>query len=398
MTLRLRPLLRTTHLWVGVALSLLLLVLAVTGSALVYKEAYWRAVYPELRGPAPAVGPAEHAAAIAASAEAFGPELRSVKLPEPGVPAYHLYLEGGEAFVAADDFRVLDRWSPTGRLMGLLFDVHAHLLAGERGEQVGGVVALLGSFLVLSGVVLWWPARRRFRARHLLPHGTSRPALIQWHRDLGMLTTPLLLVLLLSGAGIVFYGAAGRILNGVFGDPPLPAEPAAPTTSALPAGPAGPEVVAAAQDAFPDARLVFYYPPGPAGEVHRFRAKRPCEVHPNGRSAVHVDGAARVVLAVDACTLPPGERALHALYPLHAGKTGGALYKALAFLGGLALAALSASGVWAYGLKLRRSGWGVGTPGSEPAALPLSGAGRHRTQKLDAVPPHAAAPTEHANA
>lgn len=394
--MRVRPLLRTTHLWAGVALSLLLLVLALTGSALVYKEAYWRVVYPELRGPAPAVGAAGHAAAIAASAEAFGPELRSVKLPEPGVPAYHLYLEGGEAFVAADDFRVLDRWSPTGRLMGLLFDVHAHLLAGERGEQVGGVVALLGSFLVLSGIFLWWPARRRFRARHLLPHGTGRPALVQWHRDLGALASPILLVLLLSGAGVVFYGAAGRILNGVFGDPRLPAEPIPASASILPVGPADTDMVEAAQTAFPDARLVFYYPPRGAEASHRFRAKRPCDLHPNGRSYVLLDGAGQVVQTIDACGLPPGERALHALYPLHAGKTGGAVYKLLTFLGGLALAALSASGLWAYARKLQRNDRGVGE--AERTAGTLPSARRHRAQKLDAVPTNAATPSEHANA
>lgn len=132
-------LVRQVHLYLGLALSLLLFVFSLTGGALVYKEAYWRLVYPELRVAAPALSAREHAAAIAAAHREFGGALRSVKLPEPGVAGYHLYLEDGEAFLSARDHRVIDRWRPSERVMSLLFDLHAHLMAGETGERIGGV-------------------------------------------------------------------------------------------------------------------------------------------------------------------------------------------------------------------------------------------------------------------
>lgn len=350
---RVRRLVRWAHLWAGLALSVALFVLAVTGSALTYKEAYWRWAYPELRMADPgALPPEELQAELAAARDHFGDDLRSVKLPEPGVPAYHLYLTDGEAFMTVGGHQVLDRWGPRDRVMSFLFDLHAHLLAGERGEQVGGVIALLGVLMILTGVYLWWPTRRRFRWANAFPSGWARRKLIAWHRDLGLLATPILLVLCLTGGGIVFYAQAGALLNSLFGDPPLPAEPAPTVAGGRPFTLPGAPVLARVGTELPDARLVFYYPPNGGTGVHGFRLKRPCELHPNGRSYVYLDDAGRTLQRTDACTLPPGERALHAVYPLHAGKAGSGLYKLLVFLGGLALAAISVSGAVAYGRKL----------------------------------------------
>lgn len=345
--------LRQLHLWVGLALSLFLFVLGATGSALVYKEAYWRLVYPELRAPAPALAMEQHAAAFAAAVAEFGDELRSIKLPEPGVAAYHLYLTGGEAFLAAADARVIDRWATRDRVMSWLFDLHAHLMGGEKGERVGGVIGLLGTLLSLTGLVLWWPARRKFSPRHLLPVGTSRQRLIQWHRDLGVVTTPLLLVLLLTGSGLVFYTIAGVLLGGLLGDPaPVAETPAA--GAGAPVALADAAMLTRVREEFPTARLVFYYPPAAGATYHEFRLKQPCELHPNGRSFLYLDAAGRVLQKTDACAATATERTLHALYPLHAGKTPSGVYKLLTFLGGIALAALALSGVWAYVRQLRR--------------------------------------------
>lgn len=282
---------------------------------------------------------------------AFGNEVRSIKMPEPGVPAYHLYLTDGEAFLSVDDYRVIDEWGPRDRVMSFLFDLHAHLMAGERGERIGGWISLLGVLLSVTGLVLWWPTRAQFRWRNLLPSGWSRRKLIAWHRDLGLIGTPILLVLLLSGSGLVFYETAGALLNGMFGDPPV--RVTTPTSAE------GPEVVLADQtmlarvDAeFPDARLVFYYPPAPGAGYNEFRLQQPCELHPNGRSFLYLDAAGETLLKTDACDLPPGERTLHAMYPLHSGKADSHAYKLLTFLGGIVLALLSAGGAVSYGKKL----------------------------------------------
>lgn len=346
-----RRFVRQVHLYLGLVLSLLFLAFAVTGAALVYKEAYWRLVYPELRKPPPDLSIRDHGLAIAVAHREFGDDLRSVKLPEPGVSAYHLYLDDGEAFMSAVDHRVIDRWRPPERAMSLLFDLHAHLMAGETGERVGGIIGLLGVLLAVTGLVVWWPARRQFALRNLLPRDGSRRGFLVWHRDLGVVASPILLVLLLSGSGLVFYGAAGKILNGLFGDrAPQERTPTAGVNP--PAHLADTAALVRVEAEFPDARLVFYYPPRDGVAFNRFRLKQPCELHPNGRSYLYLDGAGGVLAKTDACALPPGERTLHTLYPLHAGKAESGVYKFIVFLGALALAALSLSGSLAYLRKL----------------------------------------------
>lgn len=344
----LRTVLRRAHAWIGLTLSLLTLALALSGAALVYKESYWRLMYPELRVAAPTQTAAEQAAAIAAAEDQFGDELRLVEMPRSGLPAYHLYLTDGEAFLALDDYRVIDRWRPSERLMAWLFDVHAHLLAGDAGQVVAGVVALLGVLLVVTGIVLWWPARRTIALGNLLPRSLKRPQLIALHRDLGLYTTPILLVLLLTGAGIVFYGGAGVVLNGMLGDPPMVSVPPPPRAEVPTRGPPDAATITAVREAVPEARLVRYHHLAEEADLHLLRLKRDCELHPNGRTYVYADGAGHIVLRTDPCTTQPGERALHAIYPLHAGKTQSELYKLATFLGGLVLSVLAASGGFSY--------------------------------------------------
>jgi hypothetical protein len=157
---------------------------------------------------------------------------------------------------------------------------------------------------------------------------------------------------LLTESGLVFYETARTLLNGIFGDA-VPAVAEAGSAAGGRIASADARMLTRVQEMFPAARLVFYNPPVDAGGFHRFRLKQPCEMHPNGSTHVHLEVGGGLVDPSDACAVPPGERAVHAMYPLHAGKTDSAIYKLLVFLGGLALAILSISGLVTYTQKLR---------------------------------------------
>lgn len=345
---------RQLHLYAGLVLSVLLLLLAVTGGALVYKHAWWRAVYPELRGPAPAVSAGDQARAIAEASDRFGEALTLVKMPEPGVPAYHLYLREGEALLSPGELDVIDRWGSGERLMSVLFELHHDLMAGPAGEQIVAVLGIAGTLMAITGLVIWWPARRRFSLAHLWPHGWTRRDLVRWHRDLGVVFTPLLLVLMLTGSGLVWYGTATKFFHAVL--PGSPVHAAAPSRAAETGVPLPDEaLLARVQGVFPEARLVFFYPPPPGEAILRFRLRQPCEWHPNGLSFVYADArTGEIVESRDACSAPAGDRAVQSMYPLHAGKTGGPVYKFVSFLGALALGVLSVTGVMTYAIRLLR--------------------------------------------
>lgn len=353
-------LLRKLHLYSGLLLSLFLFLIAITGAALIYKNEYWALRYTQISSEDIIPSAANQAAAIEQAYALYGTDLGSLKMPEPDLAAYHVYLpDHEEALLDIETLSVIDEWQPRQRLMGFLFDIHAHLMAGDRGEIVAGIIGIIGGLMAITGLILWWPTRRAFRWQRLWPRDTSRASLLAWHRDAGMLLSPLLLLFILSGSAMVFYTSVQKGMNALFGDPvpqiALPqgtpvdiSDPARPLPSA--------ETINRVQQALPDARLMFYYADALPQGFHRFRLKRECELHPNGLSFVYTDARSGEIVAVkDACAMPPGERLTNMIYPLHAAKTGSELYRVLGLVTALVLAGLSVTGVVTYGQRLLRS-------------------------------------------
>lgn len=66
------------------------------------------------------------------------------------------------------------------RVMEWLVDLHDNLLAGALGRDINGVFALLITVLILTGAVIWWPGRRRWR-RSVLPLPPSGTKRFSWH-------------------------------------------------------------------------------------------------------------------------------------------------------------------------------------------------------------------------
>jgi len=352
-------LLRKLHLYSGLVLSLALFLIALSGAALIYKNDYWALRYTQVSSQDLVPAPEQQAAAIAKAYALYGDRLGSLKMPEPDLAAYHVYLpDHEEALINPETLTVIDQWRPRQRLMGFLFDIHAHLMAGDRGEIVAGIIGLVGGLMAITGLILWWPTRRAFRWKRLWPRDTSRASLLAWHRDAGMLLSPLLLLFILSGSAMVFYTSVQKGMNALFGDPvpQIVLPPGTPVDITDPARPLpSADTIARVQQALPDARLMFYYADALPQGFHRFRLKRECELHPNGLSFVYTDARSGEIVAVkDACAMPPGERLTNMIYPLHAAKTGSELYRVLGLVTALVLAGLSVTGVVTYGQRLVR--------------------------------------------
>ncbi|MGB4248033.1 MAG: PepSY-associated TM helix domain-containing protein [Pseudohongiellaceae bacterium] len=356
-------LIRQLHLYTGLTLSLVLFLIALSGAALLYKLEYWQLQYPALRGVDALPGSDNQAQAIAAASRLFGDRLESLKMPEPGVSAYHAYLaDHGEALMTIDTHALIDEWQLRDRLMGVLFDIHVHLMAGETGELVAGGIGLVAAVMAITGLALWWPTRRAFRWRSLWPGGWQRRHLLAWHRDMGMVLSPLLLVFLLTGSGMVFYAQVQSLLNGLFGDPVPTVAPASaakpvvnPETSSQQPLPSA-RTLAAVNAVFPDARLMFYYTDALAQGYHRFRLRRACELHPNGLTFIYTNAVSGdIAHTSDACAMPPGERLTRMIYPLHAGKAGTETWRFLGLITALVLVGLSLSGVATYIQRIRNA-------------------------------------------
>lgn len=330
---KVRATLAWLHLWVGLVAGTVFAAIGLSGSVLVFHEDLLLWQHPEL---------AVHDARVDGDVlgrilDEWTPRgLGSLHLPDPeGVTAWLGYFEDGRRayFDPADGDLLLMRSASDDGLMWL-HDLHLHLLAGETGEQVLGIVGWLALGLLLTGLYLWWPRFGTLRAHLKMHNGPPVRRWLTWHRTVGVVLLPLVLLAVLTGVGMVYHAGARALLTGLFGGEPVPAAPVRALGALRDTD--WDRVLALAGTALDDTRLTRTSAPEPGSDVVAFRARNAAEWHPNGRSLVYVDRAgSMLLLAHDATDQGAGARMTEAIYPLHIGAVGGEAYRWAMALAGL---------------------------------------------------------------
>jgi uncharacterized iron-regulated membrane protein len=238
-----------------------------------------------------------------------------------------------------------------------LFDFHHHLFSGEVGTTGVGILALIGLAFVVTGVVLWWRNRQSFKLR-AWPSSLSRLQIVRHHRDLGLVMSPLLLTLFLTGSILVFRPIADVLFAPLSRAGAISASLEQPTEKG---GPLAtdfnwPALLQVVRTTYPDGQLRGISVPRRDGQLIRVRVRQPGEWLPNGRTMLWFEPASgRLVDSRDATTLPMATRAYNVVYPIHTSKIGGALYKVMMTTAGLTLVILGSLAVYAFwGFRMRR--------------------------------------------
>ena len=348
-------LLSAIHRWAGGFIGLLLALLGLTGAILV-----WEGEWITLPGAGDAV--VEDVARIAAiidHAAAEG-ELSRATFASDEIGLHQLvYADGSGAYVRQDGV-VVDRWTSQWERPELwLFDLHHHLFAGETGEMVTGIAGIVGLLFVATGVILWWRSRRAFRPR-LLPTRFEPGPVVRHHRDLGLLTMPLLVVSMLTGILMLF----GPVRSALLGTEHRPKVTIDEIGSRSPA-----QVLAMAKARFPNAELRRLTLPLRPGDPIVIRIRQPFEWTPNGRTQISV-AADGVVTVENAAAANRSASFSEKAYPVHSAKVGGLALKLSMTASGIALTILGSLATWSFwtrrtrkvrrreGLRLRRQAEG----------------------------------------
>lgn len=252
---------------------------------------------------------------------------------------------------------VVTRWqSEWQRPEVWLFDFHHHLLAGDTGETVLGVVALCGLFFVISGMILWWRTRKTFEFR-LLPKRMSRTSILRHHRDLGIVFAPLLAMVIYTGVGMIFRPTTALVLGpgasaAIQAAGKAPKAPAAKLSKTFDWDAA----IRTARGKFPDAELRVLSLPRKDEGLVTLRMKQPAEWTTNGRTTLYFAAdTGRLIAMRDALNLPRQAAGYAMFYPLHAAKVGGLAYRIVITLVGLALMLLGSLAVWTFWLRKPRA-------------------------------------------
>lgn len=340
-------LLDAIHRWMGGLIGLLLALLGLTGTILLHKDA-WIMLPHSGDTQAQATALLANTAQRLMSDAAHRPQSITFATSDFGLDRL-TYADGSGAYVTQAGDPVA-KWSSQWERPELwLFDLHHHLVAGEWGETLIGIAALCRLFFLVSGVVLWWRTRQTFQVR-LLPARFTRPAIVRHHRDLGVIVAPLLAMSLVTGAVLVFRPMAALLFG-----PGAPEEiNLALSAPAARPGPVAKEfdwagMITRARERFPQAEVRSLSLPRNNDGLITLRMRGQQEWLPNGRTTVwFAADNGELVAARDAAELSRTVIAYNALYPLHAGKVGGLLYRVVVTLSGFALTLLGSLTVWTF--------------------------------------------------
>lgn len=294
----------TCHRWLGLILALPLGLVVLSGALLVFAPETERALHPERR----LATQAAPGLPLGRLLEGLPERPARLRLPQgPGEPL-EVWTGSGPTrrFLDPRTGGLLAVEAPRRGFRSWLFDLHAHLFLGAAGQPILVACGLGLILLATSGV----PFLGRRIWRRPGPWTASR-----WHQALGLISLPGLALLALTGTALVLNKPLGRLVG----------QPAPPPASRVTGGPADLDaMLRRSEEALPGSRAVLVLFPRRSGDPLTIRRREAEELHPNGRSVVHLDPTTGEVLRVDASSRAPlGRRLLNLAYPLHIGAWGG---------------------------------------------------------------------------
>jgi uncharacterized iron-regulated membrane protein len=206
----LRRVLFQIHLWSGIGFGLYVLIIGLSGSALLLKSPFYTWFEPKYLVP-PAEGVALTGEALTARmAEVYaGYELGfTIEGYEKNDATYIVLQRDGSYFphyfnqYTGEDIGAANPWPI--KSVEWLADIHDDLLMSRTGRQINGVGGVLFVLMSLSGLVLWWQGRSRWYEGLIISRGSARGLLWQLHSFFGFWALLLMLAWGVSGFQLGF--------------------------------------------------------------------------------------------------------------------------------------------------------------------------------------------------
>lgn len=220
-----RTVLRSIHKWIGLVVALLLLLQAVTGIALVYRDSIQQMLLGEDGViPQPFVSP--DIDGMLAAATVRYPDYQVVRMDYPAGQQQAMILrlqhrngedktyllsnpQSGAVIREMQGLTVAPFW---------VFELHKTLLSGDTGHLMIAIEGIALIFLLAGGIYLWWPSRKRpLPSSATTRNGKKIPTAVrrlELHRFCGFISAPLLLTVAFTGTVIavnIFLNGAGDV-------------------------------------------------------------------------------------------------------------------------------------------------------------------------------------------
>ncbi|WP_289660191.1 PepSY-associated TM helix domain-containing protein [Flavobacterium panacagri] len=196
------------HLWLGLASGLIVFIVALTGSILVFEEEMDEFFNPEFYKVA-SIGKEKLPVDVIISEVQKEFHLKKIdRIHSFADPERSLIITGTDSdkkkmIFSVDTYsgKVLGSVPAKKRFFSVVLDLHRHLVLGDFGQAVTGISCLIFVFMLLSGLVLWWPNKiKNLKQRLTVKWGASFKR-VNWdfHSTFGFYTFLVLLIISLTG-------------------------------------------------------------------------------------------------------------------------------------------------------------------------------------------------------
>jgi uncharacterized iron-regulated membrane protein len=372
----LRRVLFQIHLWTGIAVGLYLLVVCVTGAALVFRIHMQRAAFPELFTPGPGE-PADAATILERVREAFPDDrISGIDAPTSARPTSLAYVVRGERFltilVDPTSGRILGEL-PERSIVRTIQDLHFDLLAGRTGRIVNGIGGALLLAMCVTGLVIWWPGIAAWKRAFTVDFRRSWKR-VNWelHSTVGFWTLALIAMWAVTGIYFAFPSQFRSVVNTIS---PLtvatvprsnPAGPLASTdvesgfSRITPARPSWRELIDRARQQVPDQHIQRVVPPSDdmGAFLVMFSPVRPAPVGREQLTPVYLDQyTGEVLKASSRAERSAGDIVMDWVAPLHVGSFGGTTIRVAWLVLGLAPPFLFVTGFIMWWSRVVKPQW-----------------------------------------
>jgi uncharacterized iron-regulated membrane protein len=214
------------HLWLGLASGLVVVVVALSGSLLVFEDELEHLLEPSLFSvPAPAGTPRISLDVLAAMVKdqypAYKPNKIEIQPVENSTVTFYLRKKEEKLMVVTNPYtgKVIKTANPDKRFFVVVKNLHRYLCMGETGKVITGISCSMFALIILSGLVLWWPKRNNRKQRFKVKWNASFKRL-NWdlHAIFGFYVHIFLFVIAVTGLiwsykwvnNLLFYAFDGK--------------------------------------------------------------------------------------------------------------------------------------------------------------------------------------------
>ncbi|MEP7002349.1 MAG: PepSY-associated TM helix domain-containing protein [bacterium] len=331
------------HRWTALITSIVIFVVAATGSALVFEGAIDRGLNPQFWRVAQGTPPLS-LDTLAARAQVVTPALPITGFTLSLVPdrAYVAQTAGVQTFVDPYTGRVLGTRALKDFNMSLprrLHSLHTTLLAKGFGGTVVVLVTIASFLLTLTGIILWW-TDKLWRIRW---SASWKRIMFDLHHSLGVIASLALFIITASGI-IMHYEVAAKAIAKL-DSTPRAEPPSQPPANGVTTTISFDSLARVARAALPGADITFFSAQLKATQPYIVAMRFPEDHTPGGRSRVSVDRFRGTVLAVESSReAQMGTTINNQMRSIHTGDVLGKPTEAVWFLAALVLVAQSITG------------------------------------------------------